>query len=103
MGWLAPVVVALGGNDIGTPRCRSWVPSAPSVLNRPAGDPKLAARSAELAHAGCEPSDLAAQVSGAIKARERYVFTHPDGDWRAELEERFEAIHAAMAKAAATR
>jgi NAD(P)-dependent dehydrogenase (short-subunit alcohol dehydrogenase family) len=64
----------------------------------PAG--KLAARAAELAQAGLDPSDVAGQVLAAIRAGELYVFTHPDGDWRTELEERFGAILAAMGKAA---
>ena len=65
----------------------------------PAG--KLAARLAELGQSGLDPSDVAAQVLTAIREDELYVFTHPGAEWRAELEERFAAILAAMDKAAA--
>ena len=65
----------------------------------PAG--KLAAQLAELGQSGLDPQGVAAQVVAAIRADELYVFTHPDGGWRAELEERFGAILAAMDKAAA--
>jgi NAD(P)-dependent dehydrogenase (short-subunit alcohol dehydrogenase family) len=64
----------------------------------PAG--QFAARLAELVQAGLEPSDVAARVLTAIREDELYVFTHPEGDWRAELEERFAAILAAMDRAA---
>jgi len=56
---------------------------------------------AELVAAGLDPSDVAAQVMTAIREDELYVFTHHSGSWRAELEERFAAILAAMDKAAA--
>jgi NAD(P)-dependent dehydrogenase (short-subunit alcohol dehydrogenase family) len=59
----------------------------------------LAARHAELGRSGLDPSDVAAQVLTAIREDERYVFTHPQ--MRAELEERFAAILAAMDKTAA--
>jgi NAD(P)-dependent dehydrogenase (short-subunit alcohol dehydrogenase family) len=65
----------------------------------PAG--ALAARLAELGQSGLDPSDVAAQVLAAIREDELYVFTHHDTAWRAELEERFVAIRAAMDKAAA--
>jgi hypothetical protein len=57
---------------------------------------------AELARrieAGLEPSDVAARVLTAIREDELYVFTHPE--MRAELEDRFAAIMAAMDQAAA--
>jgi len=44
--------------------------------------------------AGIEPADVAAKVLAAIRDDELYVFTHPG--MRAELEERFAAILAAM-------
>ena len=65
----------------------------------PAG--ALAARLAELGQSGLDPSDVAAQVLAAIREDELYVFTHHGAAWRAELEERFAAILAAMDKAAA--
>lgn len=61
---------------------------------------KLAAQVAELGRSGLDPSDVAAQVLAAIREGELYVFTHSGADWRAELEERFDAILAAMDKAA---
>jgi hypothetical protein len=48
---------------------------------------------------GLDPSDVAARVLTAICEDELYVFTHPQ--MRAEAEERFAAILAAMDKAAA--
>jgi NAD(P)-dependent dehydrogenase (short-subunit alcohol dehydrogenase family) len=62
---------------------------------------KLVAQLTELGRAGLDPNDVAAQVLTAIREDELYVFTHPGADWRAELEERFAAILAAMDKAAA--
>jgi NAD(P)-dependent dehydrogenase (short-subunit alcohol dehydrogenase family) len=61
---------------------------------------KLVARLTELGQAGLDPTDVAAQVLAAIRENELYVFTHPGADWRAELEERFAAILAAMDKTA---
>ena len=60
----------------------------------------LAARLAELGRSGLDPSDVAAQVLTAIREDELYVFTHAGTEWRAELAQRFEAILAAMDKAA---
>jgi len=60
---------------------------------------KLVAKLAELGQSGLDPSDVAAQVLTAIREDELYVFTHADASWRAELEERFDAILAAMDKA----
>jgi NAD(P)-dependent dehydrogenase (short-subunit alcohol dehydrogenase family) len=62
---------------------------------------KLMAYLAELGQSGLEPADVAAQVLAAIRDDELYVFTHHSREWRAELEERFDAILAAMDKAAA--
>jgi NAD(P)-dependent dehydrogenase (short-subunit alcohol dehydrogenase family) len=59
----------------------------------------LAARIAELVQSGLDPSEVAAQVLGAIREDELYVFTHPE--MRGEVDERFAAIQAAMDKAAA--
>jgi short-subunit dehydrogenase len=65
----------------------------------PAG--KLLAHLTELGQSGLDPADVAAQVLAAIRDDELYVFTHAGHEWRAELEERFGAIMAAMDKAAA--
>jgi len=62
---------------------------------------KLVAQLVALGRSGLEPSDVAAQVLTAIREDELYVFTHSDANWRAELKERFDAILAAMDKAAA--
>jgi NAD(P)-dependent dehydrogenase (short-subunit alcohol dehydrogenase family) len=62
---------------------------------------KLAAQLAELGRSGLDPMDVASQVLTAIREDQLYVFTHPGASRRAELEERFAAILAAMDKAAA--
>jgi NAD(P)-dependent dehydrogenase (short-subunit alcohol dehydrogenase family) len=64
----------------------------------PAG--QFAARLAELGRSGIDAGDVAAQVLAAIREDELYVFTHAGADWRAELKARFDAILAAMDKAA---
>lgn len=56
---------------------------------------------ADLTRAGLDPFDVADQVLAAIRDDELYVFTHCDGQWRTELEQRFAAILAAMDRAAA--
>jgi len=63
----------------------------------PAG--AFAAQIAQLVQSGLDPSDVAARVLSAIRENELYAFTHPQ--MRAEAEERFAAILAAMDKAAA--
>jgi len=63
----------------------------------PAG--AMAAQVAELVQSGLEPSHVALQVLAAIREDELYVFTHPGR--RAQVEERFAAILAALNKAAA--
>jgi short-subunit dehydrogenase len=74
----------------------------PSQSPDPASDAgKLAASLAEFGRSGLDPCDVAAQVVGAMRENELYVFTHSGADWRAELEARFGAILAAMDKAAA--
>lgn len=59
----------------------------------------LVAQIAQLIESGLDPADVAAQVLKAIREDELYVFTHPE--MRAEAEQRFTAILAAMDKAAA--
>jgi len=63
-------------------------------------DGKLLAHLIELNQAGIDPADVAAQTLKAIRENRLYVFTHPGGEWRTEVEERFTAILAAMDKAA---
>jgi short-subunit dehydrogenase len=59
---------------------------------------RLAADSADRVDSGLDPSSVAAQVLTAIRQAELYVFTHPE--MRAEVEERFASIIAAIDKAA---
>ena len=59
----------------------------------------LIAQIAERLQSGLNPSDVAARVLAAIREDALYVFTDPE--MRAELEDRFAAIMAAMDKAAA--
>jgi NAD(P)-dependent dehydrogenase (short-subunit alcohol dehydrogenase family) len=58
----------------------------------------LIAQIAERLQSGLDPSDVAARVLAAIREEELYVFTHPE--MRAELEDRFAGIMAAMDRAA---
>jgi NAD(P)-dependent dehydrogenase (short-subunit alcohol dehydrogenase family) len=53
----------------------------------------------EQLQSGLDPSEVARLVLAAIREDELYIFTHPE--MRAEMEERFAAISAAMDKAAA--
>jgi NAD(P)-dependent dehydrogenase (short-subunit alcohol dehydrogenase family) len=64
----------------------------------PAGE--FLARLVGLGQSGLDPADVAAQVLTAIRDNELYVFTHAGPTWRAELEERFGAVLAAMDRAA---
>jgi NAD(P)-dependent dehydrogenase (short-subunit alcohol dehydrogenase family) len=59
----------------------------------------LLAQLTERLQSGLDPSDVAARVVAAIRQEELYVFTHPE--MRAEVEDRFGAILAAMDKVAA--
>jgi NAD(P)-dependent dehydrogenase (short-subunit alcohol dehydrogenase family) len=59
----------------------------------------LLAQISERLQSGLDPSDVASRVLAAIREDELYVFTHPE--MRAELEDRFAAIMAAMDQAAA--
>jgi NAD(P)-dependent dehydrogenase (short-subunit alcohol dehydrogenase family) len=58
----------------------------------------LVAQIAKLLQSGLDPSEVAARVLTAIRNDELYVFTHPE--MRAEVEERFAGILAAMGQAA---
>jgi NAD(P)-dependent dehydrogenase (short-subunit alcohol dehydrogenase family) len=55
----------------------------------------------DLNKAGIDPLDVAKQTVAAIRQNELYVFTHAGPQWRAELEQRFNAILLAMDKTAA--
>jgi NAD(P)-dependent dehydrogenase (short-subunit alcohol dehydrogenase family) len=93
--------------------CPGWVRTriGESGRNRPARygptqrpDPAspagaLTAYIAERLRAGLEPSKVAASVLAAIAADQLYVFTHPE--MRAEVDERFAAIQAALDQAGA--
>ena len=59
----------------------------------------LLAQISERLQSGLDPLDVASRVLAAIREDELYVFTHPE--MRAELEDRFAAIMAAMDQAAA--
>lgn len=50
---------------------------------------------------GIDPLDVADRTVAAIRRNDLYVFTHSGPQWRAELEQRFNAILLAMDKAAA--
>jgi NAD(P)-dependent dehydrogenase (short-subunit alcohol dehydrogenase family) len=63
-------------------------------------DGKLLAQLIEANQAGMDPSEVAKQVLVAIRENELYVFTHPSGEWRAEVDERFVSILSAMDRAA---
>lgn len=69
------------------------------TLNPASPAAALVAQIAELIKSGLDPSVVAALVLNAIREDELYVFTHPE--MRAETEQRFTAILAAMDKAAA--
>jgi NAD(P)-dependent dehydrogenase (short-subunit alcohol dehydrogenase family) len=106
---LAPLGIGVTVLCPGFVRTRIWESGrnrperyGPSQSPDPASDAgKLAANLAELGRSGLDPCDVAAQVVGAMRENELYVFTHSGADWRAELEARFGAILAAMDKAAA--
>lgn len=105
---LAPLGIGVSVLCPGFVRTRIWESGRnrqerygpPQIPNPVSAAGKLAARLAELGEAGLDPTDVAAQVLAAIRENELYVFTHTGADWRAELEERFAAILAAMDKAA---
>ena len=54
---------------------------------------------ADKLRSGLDPAELATRTIEAIRENELYVFTHSDWYW--EVEERFAAIEASMAKWAA--
>jgi NAD(P)-dependent dehydrogenase (short-subunit alcohol dehydrogenase family) len=85
--------------ESGRNRPDRYGPTLPPDPQSAAG--KLVVRLAELGQSGIDPAQVATQVIHAIRENELYVFTHAAGGWRTELQERFDAILAAMDKAAA--
>ena len=72
----------------------------PMQMPDPASPPGgMSAQISELVRSGIDPAYVARKTLDAIREDELYVFTHPE--MRAELEERFASILAAMDKAAA--
>lgn len=81
---------------------------AESARNRPAryGAPRrpdpasaagaLAVKQAALAATGLDPMAVAAQVLDAVRENRLYVFTHTDDAWREDVQQRFDAILAAL-------
>jgi NAD(P)-dependent dehydrogenase (short-subunit alcohol dehydrogenase family) len=106
---LAPLGIGVTVLCPGFVRTRIWESGrnrperyGPTQIPHPASTAgKLLAELTELGRVGLDPANVAAQVLTAIRENELYVFTHHGADWRAELEERFAAILAAMDKAAA--
>jgi NAD(P)-dependent dehydrogenase (short-subunit alcohol dehydrogenase family) len=96
---LCPGFVRTRISESGRNRPQRYGPVQTPDPASPAG--RLAAELAERGQSGLDPSDVAAQVLTAIREDELYVFTHPGPMWRAEVQERFDAILAAMDKAAA--
>jgi NAD(P)-dependent dehydrogenase (short-subunit alcohol dehydrogenase family) len=94
---LCPGFVRTRISESGRNRQERYGPMQTPDPESPAG--ALTAQIAELVQSGIDPSDVAAQVLTAIREGDLYVFPGPS--WRAELEERFGAILAAMDKAAA--
>ena len=89
---LCPSYVRTRISESGRNRPERYGPTQTPDPVSPAG--ALAAQIAELVQSGLDPSDVAARVLTAIREDELYVFTHPQ--MRAEVEERFAAILAAM-------
>lgn len=82
-------------------RPERYGPAHVKIPGSPAGE--LAARQAELARSGLDPMEVAAEVLAAIRQGRLYVFTHAGAEWRAEVEQRFDAILAAIDEAATRR
>ena len=82
-------------SESGRNRPERYSPNRTPDPASPAG--VLADQLAELSHSGLDPSDVAQRILAAIRQDELYVFTHPE--MRAEVEERFSAIRAALDKA----
>jgi NAD(P)-dependent dehydrogenase (short-subunit alcohol dehydrogenase family) len=93
---LCPGFVRTRISESGRNRANRYGPAQAPDPASPAG--LLAARLAERAEAGLDPSEVAAQVLHAIREDELYVFTHPE--MRDEVDQRFAAIQAALDRAA---
>jgi NAD(P)-dependent dehydrogenase (short-subunit alcohol dehydrogenase family) len=94
---LCPGFVRTRIGESGRNRPERYGATQPPDPASPAG--LLIAQIAERLQSGLDPSDVAARVLAAIREDQLYVFTHPE--MRAELEDRFAAIMAAVDQAAA--
>jgi NAD(P)-dependent dehydrogenase (short-subunit alcohol dehydrogenase family) len=94
---LCPGYVRTRIGESGRNRPERYGPTQTPDPASPAG--ALVAHIAELLKTGLDPSAVAARVLAAIREDELYIFTHPE--MRAEAENRFAAILAAMDTAAA--
>jgi NAD(P)-dependent dehydrogenase (short-subunit alcohol dehydrogenase family) len=94
---LCPGFVRTRISESGRNRPDRYGPTRTPAPETPAG--AFAAQIAELVQSGMDPSDVAACVLTAIREGDFYAFTHPQ--MRAEVEDRFAGILAAMNKAAA--
>jgi NAD(P)-dependent dehydrogenase (short-subunit alcohol dehydrogenase family) len=93
---LCPGFVRTGIGESGRNRPDRYGPTQPLDPNSPAAT--MVAEIARRLQDGLEPSVVAAKVLDAVRNDELYVFTHPE--MRQPLDERFQAIQAAMDKAA---
>jgi NAD(P)-dependent dehydrogenase (short-subunit alcohol dehydrogenase family) len=89
---LCPSFVRTRIGESGRNRLERYGPVQPLDPASPAA--AMVAEIGRRIEAGLEPADVAARVLAAIRDDELYVFTHPG--MRAEVEERFAAILAAM-------
>lgn len=89
---LCPGYVRTRISESGRNRPERYGPASAPDPASPAG--VLAAQIAERVRSGRDPSEIARRVLSAIREDQFYVFTHPD--MRADAEERFAAILAAM-------
>jgi NAD(P)-dependent dehydrogenase (short-subunit alcohol dehydrogenase family) len=92
---LCPGFVRTRIDDSGRNRPARYGAASPLDPASPAA--ALVAQMSQLVQSGIDPAEVAARVVAAIRADELYVFTHPQ--MRAEMEQRFAAIRAAMNKA----
>jgi NAD(P)-dependent dehydrogenase (short-subunit alcohol dehydrogenase family) len=93
---LCPAFVRTRISDSGRNRPKRYGPTQTPSRESPAG--RLAVNLANRSQSGLDPADVAARVLDAIREDELYVFTHPE--MRAEAEERFAAIVAALNRVA---
>jgi NAD(P)-dependent dehydrogenase (short-subunit alcohol dehydrogenase family) len=91
---LCPSFVRTGIGASGRNRPERYGPAP--VLDPSSPAAAIVAEIARRLQAGLDPSDVAARVVAAIREDEFYVFTHPE--MRAEVDQRFAAIQAAMDK-----